>query len=309
MLSFFQDKNAACFCRLIFKYIFQEVHRLIHFGTAGNCNRFYEEGFKSSHQAPAWLAAQGLNAYEYAAGHGVSIGEETARKIGASAAEHGVSVSIHAPYYINCGSDDEKKQSASINYLLQSARAADWMGGKRVVFHAGSPGKRKREEAFQDVCKVVSQARAALDQTGFSHILLCPETMGRPSQIGTLDEILILCKADERMIPTIDFGHLHAAGRGCMTEVNSFEQVIKKMIDEIGMERCRHFHAHFSKIAYTAKGERQHMTFADADYGPDFAHLVPVLKKYRLEPTIICESRGTQADDALSMLRLYSALS
>jgi len=281
---------------------------MIRFGPAGNCDRFYEEGLKSSHQAPAWIAAQGLNAYEYAAGHGVSIGEATARAIGEAAASSGVSVSIHAPYYINCGSPEEEKQLASIDYLLKSARAVDWMGGNRVIFHVGCPGKRRREEAFADCVNTVRAARIALDEAGFDHILLCPETMGRPSQIGTLDEILFLCKEDERMIPTIDFGHLHAAGRGCMTDEAAFEAVVVLMLNELGYDRCRHFHSHFSKIAYTAKGERQHMTFSDTDFGPDFIHLAPILVKYHLEPTIICESRGTQADDALIMKAICSSL-
>lgn len=281
---------------------------MIRFGPAGNCDRFYEDGFKHSHQAPAWIAAQGLNAYEYAAGHGVALKEETARKIGEAAAEHGIAVSIHAPYYINCGSADPAKHDAAVDYLLQSARAVDWMGGNRVIFHVGSPSKRAREDAFADCIKVAKRARAALDEAGFDHISLCPETMGRLSQIGTLEEILILCQNDERMIPTIDFGHLHAADKGCMKDEAAFEKVIVRMIEVLGIKRCRHFHSHFSRIAYTAKGERQHMTFADSDYGPDFAHLAPILKKYDLQPTIICESRGTQADDALSMLKTYSAL-
>lgn len=282
---------------------------MIRFGPAGNCDRFYEEGMKSSHQAPAWIAAQGLNAYEYAAGHGVSIKEETARLIGSAAREHGIAVSIHAPYYINCGSPEAEKQLASIDYLLKSARAVDWMGGNRVIFHVGSPGKRRREDAFEGACKVVRAARAALDEAGYEHILLCPETMGRPSQIGTLDEILTLCKDDDRMLPAIDFGHLHSAGCGCMTSEAAFDRVLEQMIAALGIDRCRHFHAHFSKIAYTAKGEKMHMTFADADYGPDFAHLAPGLKKFGLTPTIICESRGTQADDARIMKEIYYSFS
>ncbi len=282
---------------------------MIRFGPAGNCDRFYNEGMKSSVQAPAWIAAQGLSAYEYSAGHGVSIGEGTARQIGQEAEKNGISVSIHAPYYINCGSPEEEKQLASIDYLLKSARAVDWMGGNRVIFHVGSPGKRRREDAFEDCVKVVRAARQALDENGFEHIFLCPETMGRPSQIGTLDEILFLCRQDERMIPTIDFGHLHAAGKGCMTDEGSFDRVLSEMISALGTDRARNFHSHFSKIAYTAKGERQHMTFSDPGFGPDFVHLAPCLKKYGLMPTIICESRGTQADDAMIMKEIYSSLS
>ncbi len=280
---------------------------MIHFGPAGNCDRFYAEGFKMSEQAPAWIAAQGLNAYEYAAGHGVALGEATARKIGAAAAGAGIDVSIHAPYYINCGAQEEEKQLKSIDYLLQASRAVHFMGGTRVIFHPGSPGKRRREDAFADTRKVLLAARVALDEAGFSHIHLCPETMGRPSQLGNLPEVLELCQADERMIPTIDFGHLHAADRGVLTSEDAFDAVLKTMLNALGYERCRRFHAHFSKIAFTAKGERQHMTFADPGFGPEFAHLAPLLVKYQLDPTIICESRGTQADDALIMKQLYES--
>jgi len=139
---------------------------MIRFGPAGNCDRFYEEGNKASAQAPAWIAAQGLNAYEYAAGHGVALKEETARQIGEAAHENGIAVSIHAPYYINCGSPEEEKQLSSIDYLLKSARAIDWIGGNRVIFHVGSPGKRRREAAFEEACKVVRAARIALDEAG-----------------------------------------------------------------------------------------------------------------------------------------------
>ena len=92
-----------------------------------------------------------------------------------------------------------------------------------------------------------------------------------------------------------------------MKDETAFEQTIMQMISSLGLERCRHFHSHFSKIAYTAKGEKMHMTFADAEYGPDFQHLAPSLIKYGLNPTIICESRGTQADDAMIMKEIYSS--
>lgn len=281
---------------------------MIHFGPAGNSDRFYEEGFKSSLQAPAWIASQGLNAYEYAAGRGLSISEDSARAIGERASQSGVLVSIHAPYYINFGSDEAEKRLAGIDYLLRSARVVDWLGGNRVIFHVGSPGKRRRAAAFEDAAQAVQAARIALDEAGFEHIALCPETMGRPSQLGTLEEILFLCQNDERMIPTIDFGHLHAAGCGCMTDEAAFDRVLEAMQNALGYERIRRFHAHFSKISYTAKGERRHMTFADVDFGPDFTHLAPCLKRRNLEPTIICESHGTQADDSLIMKQIYASL-
>ena len=276
---------------------------MIRFGQAGNCDRFYAEGNTASEQSPAWIAAQGLDAYEYAAGHGLRLSEEKALKIGGAAREAGIAVSIHAPYYINCGNPERAENN--VQYLLESARVISLMGGSRVIFHPGSPGGQRREDALRVMLDTVKDARRRLDEAGFSDVLLCPETMGRPSQLGTLEEVLMLCRETDRTIPTVDFAHLHAAGRGALNEPNDFEAIIRRMIEALGIERVGHFHAHFSHIAYTAKGEKCHMTFADAGYGPLFSHLAPVLIKYGLKPTIICESRGTQTDDALAMKKLF----
>jgi len=281
------------------------VKKMIRFGVAGNCDRFYEEGFKHSAEAPAWLAAQGLNAYEYSAGHGINVKEETAAAIGAAAREKGVQVSIHAPYYINLASESPEKDEKNEGYFLGAARAVTGFGGNRLIFHPGTPGKRRREEALERMMKRYLEIREYLDREGFSHVQLCPETMGRPSQLGTLDEVIALCKLDVRAVPALDFAHLHAIGCGALKSQDDFERILTHLMEQLGEERVKHFHSHFSRIAYTAKGEKMHMTFQDVDYGPEFAHLAPILHKYELEPVIICESRGTQADDALCMKRIY----
>lgn len=277
------------------------------FGPAGNCDRFYEENHKATLEAPAWLAAQGLDAFEYSAGRGVSLSEKTARAIGQQARLHGVALSIHAPYYINCAAAGPEKREKSIQYLLDAARACCWMGGERVVFHVGSPVKLKRQEANRLAARTALAALDRLEQAGLGHIRLCPETMGRPSQLGTLEETLELCALDPRFIPTLDFGHLHTMGLGALKTRDDFRRVLDKLLAALGQDRARNFHAHFSHIEYTGKGEKRHMRFQDPGYGPDFALLAPLLHEYRLEPTIICESSGTQADDALTMQRLWRA--
>ena len=116
------------------------------------------------------------------------------------------------------------------------------------------------------------------------------------------------CALDQRMIPTLDFAHLHARGQGCLNTVYDFEAVIVRLMDGLWPdragdmpERLKHFHVHFSHVQYTSKGERKHVSFADEGYGPDFGQLAVVLKKYSLEPVVICESRETQAEDAAAM--------
>lgn len=277
---------------------------MIRIGPSGNSERFYQEGHTKTEQAPAWLHAMGLNALEYPAGRGVSLLDDTALAIGAAAKKHGVSLSIHAPYFINCGSPEQVRREKSINYILESARAIDLMGGDRVVFHIGSPTKHERTHAMSLATALVMEARKALIDEGFEHIHLCPETMGKASQLGTLDEVLGLCKMDKSFIPTLDFGHIHTIDLGALTDPDDFRRVLDTLIDALGYERARHFHAHFSKIEFTNKGEKRHVKFSDEPFGPDFALLAPIIAEYRLCPTIICESSGSQADDALSMRQM-----
>lgn len=273
------------------------------FGPAGNSERFYAEGYKRTAQAPAWLAAQGLTAFEYSAGRGVTLSDAAATEIGDAARRAGVTMSIHAPYFINLANPERLQKN--IDYLTASARAVRLMGGRRVVFHPGSPAGAPRDQAFSECVRQIRAARSALDRAGCGDILLCPETMGKKALIGSLDEIIELCLCVGGTLPTIDFGHLHARDGGALTDGEAFGRVLDRMIQRLGQARVKCFHAHFSRISFTDKGEKQHMTFADPGYGPDFALLAPQLISRGLTPTVICESAGTQADDAAAMRRIY----
>lgn len=272
-------------------------------GPSGNSRRFYEEGFTRSEQAPAWLRAQGLSAFEYSMGHGVRLTRETARAIGAEAAAYSIQMSVHAPYFINCASADPERREKSIDYLMQAAEAASWLGAERVVFHVGSPGGLSRGEALDLARRTIDHACEALNAREIA-VTLCPETMGRPTQLGTLDEILSFCAADPRLIPALDFGHLHVIGQGALNSEADFRAVLTRLVDALGYARAKRFHAHFSQIDFGPKGEKRHVNFSDPGYGPNFRHLAPVLLEMGLEPVIICESAGDQADDALTMLRI-----
>ena len=223
--------------------------------------------------------------------------------VGAEARRYGIRTSVHAPYFINCASPEPEKRAKSVDYLLQAARAADWLGADRVVFHIGSPGRLDRDPAMALAKETIGAALEAMEGAGLA-VTLCPETMGRASQLGTLDEVLAMCSALDALLPALDFGHLHVAGLGALNSASDFRAVLQKMVDALGYGRVKRFHAHFSRIDYGPKGERRHMNFSDPGYGPDFRHLAPVLLDMKLEPVIICESAGDQADDAAEMLRL-----
>ncbi len=277
----------------------------VKFGPAGNCESFSRQ-YKSTLDAPAWLAARGLSAYEYQCGRGVNIGTETAQKLGAAMAAHGIALSLHSPYYINLSSPDPAQQEKNLRYLLQSARAADAMGARRIVVHPGAAGGgADRPEALARSQAALREALVHIEAEGFADITLCPETMGKLGQLGTMEEVLELCARDERLLPCVDFGHLYARSHGADEGYEATARLLDKMEQAIGLERARVFHSHFSQIEYSAGGEVRHLIFGNGAFGPDFAPLAKLLRERDYAATIICESAGTQAEDAMDMKRLY----
>lgn len=275
------------------------------FGPAGNSQAFYDAGFKSTMQAPGWLESLGLTAYEYQCGHGTQVGENTAAALGAKAKEHGITVSLHAPYYISLASAEEQKRLNSIRYIVSSAQIVNWMGGDRIVVHPGGLGGLDRDSATALASETLKGAQQALDEAGLSHIHICPETMGKINQLGDLDEVLAMCGVDERFIPCIDFGHLNSRTRGGLQDKEDMAAVLDAIVNQLGEERCRSFHAHFSRIEFSAGGEKRHWTFADSQFGPEPLPLMELLAERCLSPVIICESAGTQAQDAQTMQAMY----
>ena len=278
------------------------------FGPAGNSESFAALGYKNSLQVPEYIVEMGLDCYEYQCGRGVNIGEDKARQLGEKAKAAGVSLSLHAPYYISMSSVEEEKRLNSINYILASAKAVNAMGGDRIVVHTGSCGKITREQALTFALDTMKKALDALDREGLGHIHICPETMGKANQLGTLNEVLELCRLDERLIPCIDFGHLNARDLGILKTTADFENIFTSIQNALGTDRLKCFHSHFSKIEYTTGGEKRHLTFEDTVFGPDFEPVMELTYKYGCDPTFICESAGTQAEDAKKMKDYYLSL-
>ena len=278
------------------------------FGTAGLSDSYAAKGFDPQKIA-AYTASFGLTAFEYQCGRGVRLAHDKAQALGKAAAAQGIALSVHAPYYISMSGLDDEKRLHSVDYLLQSCALVKALGGRRVVFHPGSCGKQSREAALEKALDTMRRAVAACDEAGYGDCILCPETMGKVNQLGTVDEVLALCAVDARITPCIDFGHIYARSGGSeLTDTASYAALLDKLGDALGDDRAVHFHAHFSRIAYTAGGEKCHLTFADTAYGPPHAPLLQLLKQRKLAPTIICESAGTQAEDAQKLAAAFAAL-
>jgi deoxyribonuclease-4 len=281
---------------------------MIRFGPSGNSDSFYSQGHKSSVEMPLWLKKMGLSAYEYQCSKGIKISRKTAAELGKEAERNDIFLSIHAPYYINMASAEEEKRNSSIDYVLKTMEAAQWMGASRVVVHTGSCAKTDRAKALNKTIEVMKETIQKADEMGLSGISICPEVLGKVNQLGTLEEILEICRIDERLIPAVDFGHLHARGMGCLNSPQDFETIIEKIENELGTERMRKIHCHFSKVEFSSGGEKRHRSICDTEYGPEFEHLAVVLCKRNIEPVIICESRENMAEDALKLKQIYESV-
>ena len=275
------------------------------FGPAGISDSFAAQGYKTSLDIPAYTAGMGLDAFEYQCGHGVRLAEGKARQMAALAAEKGIVFSVHAPYYISMSSLDEEKRLGSIRYLLQSAQLCRALGGRRIIFHPGSCGKQSRAAALDKALDTLRRGVEALDEAGYGDMTLCPETLGKIGQLGNLEEVLALCAVDRRIVPCIDFGHLNARTLGGIRSRADYAAILDRMGEALGDDRARTFHVHFSRIEFSAGGEKRHWTFADTQYGPEPDPLMELLAERRLAPVVICESAGTQAEDARTLGQIY----
>lgn len=279
---------------------------MIKFGPSGNSLSFYGMGYKHTEQAAKYVKDFGLDCFEYSFGRGVNMGEAKAVSIGNAFREQGVEISVHAPYFINFANPAEEAAQKSYAYVLDSAKFLRLMGGKRLVFHPAAQGKMQREEAVALTAERLKTLRDMIYANGYEDIMFCPEVMGKLAQIGTLEEIVQLCKTDKIYTPCVDFGHLNSREGGSLKTVADYKSRLEYMISELGYDRVEHFHVHFSKIMYGAKGEIKHLTFADEVYGPEFEPLAVALKELGLQPYIVSESDGTQAEDALAMKEIYN---
>lgn len=278
---------------------------MIKFGPSGNSEAFFDAGYTKSEDSAKWVKDQGLDCFEYSFGRGVNLSDKKALEIGEAFRANGVEISVHAPYYVNLANPDAEMAEKSFGYIIDSAKKVLLLGGNRVVFHPASQGKMSREDAVSLTKKRFVSLCERIYDAGLEKVMFCPETMGKLAQIGTVSEITEFCKTDKVFTPCVDFGHVNAREQGSLKSEEDYERLLNYMITELGFDRMKNFHVHFSKIEYSGRGEVKHLTFDDKVYGPEFSPLAVTLKKLGLEPYIVCESAGTQDKDAAIMRKTY----
>lgn len=277
-----------------------------YFGPGGNGEAFKRAGFSSTVMAPGWLYEIGLDAYEYEAGNGLSSSPETLMAIGAAASEVGIKLSYHAPYFISLSGIIPEKRLNSIRYIRESLDAAHLLGAKTIVVHTGSAAKISRDEAMRLAADTLIRTLNEVDTHG---VKIGLETMGKINQLGTLDEVIELCKIDSSFVPVVDFGHLNAREcGGRFKTADDYLFVFDKIDRLLDSNITNNLHCHFSKIEWSSGGEKRHLTFEDQTFGPNFEPMCEAIVRGNLSPTVICESAGTQAEDALRMKKCYKEL-
>lgn len=250
---------------------------MIKFGPSGTGDDFLDKGYKATIEAAKYLSELELDCFEYSFGRGVHISSETALLIGESFRSSDIEISVHAPYYINFANPEDEKVFSTYNYLLSSLKALKNFGGNRCVFHPGSPLKQERNIAVNVMLDNIKKLIPIIYENGYDNMLICAETMGKINQLGSLEEIVEICKIDKIIIPCVDFGHLNARGQGALNSKEDYKKVIDTLMSSLDEWKVKNMHIHFSKIQYGNAGEIRHLTFEDEVYGPQYEPLLELI--------------------------------
>lgn len=278
---------------------------MVYFGPSGASEEVVEEKMNKKTQAE-YLKSLGLTAYEHPFTFGVRITPKTQDELKDYFINSGIKISIHAPYYINFASSDDVQILKSNKYLLDSVIKAREIGADRVIFHPGSLTGQDREVALQNILNSLTDFVKLLDENNIHDVYICPETMGKHGQLGTVEEVAKMCAIDDRIIPCIDFGHINAFTLGELKNEQKYDEIFNLFINKLNKKQI---HIHFSRIEFTNKGEKRHLNLNDdSEFGPDYKQMLKSLKKFDAEVRIISESAGCQTTDSAILLNFYKKL-
>lgn len=273
----------------------------VRFGPAGRPIEFNG----SAKDACAYIKAEGLDAYEYQATYGVRISKQSASELKRKSIDEDVLVSMHAPYYINLSSNKDDVIERSISRLVHSAMVSEWMGAYRTVFHPGFYSGYSPKEAMEKCKNTIEKITEEIEALGIKNYCFGPETTGKRSQLGNLDEIIEICRSFDHFEPTVDFAHVYARSRGKLKNKEDYSLIFNKLEDELGLKSL---HSHFTHVEYTDSGERKHHSLEENEYGPPLQPFIEEIIESGWDLTIICETPLLDKD-ALIMKGMYNQLS
>jgi len=254
-----------------------------------------------------YIRLLGMDHLEIAWVQSVRVSDETCSQIAATALKHHVTLSVHAPYYINLNSQTAELMQKSDERLLAAARKGWAAGAHDIVFHPGSYHNQPSEHVYERAKDKLLEIREILDAEG-NGVTLRPETMGKSAMVGALGEVIQLSRDIPGVLPCIDFAHLHArAGDGTMNSYDEFAAVFEAVKTQLGQEALEKIHIHLSGIAYSAKGERHHLPLNEADL--HYRELLQALVDYGVRGSVAVEAPNPfHVADALTLQATYRRL-
>lgn len=259
----------------------------LNFITAGMPLQTGNKGYKKALEILNELNLDGLE-LEFV--RGVRIKEENKEIVKQSK----LVKTIHAPFYINLNSKEEEKIEASIQRIIETAKIAHEIGAFSITYHAGFYLGMDKSIVFENIKKQTKHIIDALANEKIDNVWIRPETTGKATQWGDLDEIINLSKEFDCVLPCVDFSHLHARYNGIYNTYDEFSRIFEKMGNELGSDCLNHFHAHIAGIAYSEKGEKNHLNLYDSDF--NYKDLLKAFKSFDVKGAIVCESPNIETD-------------
>ena len=270
------------------------------FGTAGVPPSSKSQSTESGIERVAEL---GLGCMEVQFVRGVKMNERMAQEVGEVAKKYAVRLTAHAPYFINLNAHEKEKVVASQERLINTARIASLFGAEGIVFHAAFYLNDAPAAVYDRTKETLEETVRQLREAG-NRVLLRPETTGKGSQFGTLEEVLNLSAEIEGVALCLDFAHLHAR-TGRFNSYEEFMAILKQVEGKLGMQALDQMHIHLSGIQYGIKGEIKHLNLRESDLR--YVELLKALKELEVKGLIICESPDREGD-ALLLQETYNAL-
>ena len=250
------------------------------------------------------IAELGLGCMEVEFVQGVKMSPEVAVAVGELAARKKIVLTTHAPYAINLNAVEPQKVHMSKERILQTARIAARFGARSITFHAAFYLEDTPAETYVTVKNQLQEVMNILCKEG-NKVTISPEVTGKPSQFGTLEELLKLSGEMEGVAPCIDFSHWHAR-TGRANSYQEFLAVLDRVEKKLGRRGLDNMHIHLSGIAYGRKGEIKHLMLRDSDL--HYTELLRALKDRRAKGVVICESAPYLEQDAVLLQETYRSL-
>lgn len=273
----------------------------LYFLTAGVPLKAGTKGYKKGFEIHDEMGLDGLE-LEFV--HGVRISDKSREAVSDAIKKSGKIITAHAPFYVNLNAREEEKVEASVQRIIETAMVTNELGGYSITFHAGFYLNQDADLVYNKIREQINIIIDSLNKVE-NKIWIRPETTGKATQWGDLDEIIRMSKEFDTVLPCVDFSHIHARYNGFWNTYDEFASIFEKIGNELGQHALDNFHAHIAGIEYSSKGEKKHLNLEESDF--NYKDLLKAFKDFNVKGAIVCESPNIE-DDAKLLKDYYISL-